>query len=120
MARASAAGEAAALDGLDASQTANLIGFTGLNTGDPATTGANEYAGVTRQATSWNRANTSTGQKTNSGSMSFTTSGATPVTHFSEWSAGTSGTYAIGGLLASAVTAANISIAAGALTLAAS
>lgn len=119
MALASGAGEAAALNGLDGTGSTNLMGFTSLHTASPGTTGANEYAGVTRQATTWNAANTGTGVKTNSSALTFTTSGASAVTHTGHQSAVTAGTYAIGAALGSSVTATTITIAAGAISLSA-
>lgn len=118
MALASAAAENAALNGLDGTGSTNTIGFVSLHTASPSTTGANEYAGVTRQACSWNAA--SGGAKTNSSSLTFTTSGASAVTHVGTWSLVSSGNYAIGAALASSVTAASITVAAGAISLSAS
>jgi hypothetical protein len=121
MPRAAAVAENAALNGLDGTGAANTVPFTGLNTGDPATTGANENpstSGYVRQATTWNAA--SAGAKTNSSALSFSTAGTTAVSYFSEWSAATAGTFSIGGQLASAVTAATITVAAGAISLGAS
>lgn len=118
MSLASAAAENAALNGLDGTGSTNVIPYTGLNTASPGTTGANESASTTRQATSWNAA--SGGTKTNSNSLTYTTPGTTACTHFSTWSASTAGTYAIGGALASSVTAVTITVAAGALSIAAS
>lgn len=120
MARASATAENAALNGLDGTGSTNTIGYTGLNTGDPGTTGASENAssgGYVRQATSWNAA--SGGTKTNSSGLTFTTLGTVAVSYFSEWSASTAGTYSIGGPLGSSVTAATITVAAGGITLSA-
>jgi hypothetical protein len=115
MALASTTAENQALNGLDASGSpTNLMAFTSLHTASPGTTGANEYAGVTRQATSWNAA--SSGAKTNSGALSFTTSGASAVTHVGEWTAVTVGTYGIGAALTSSVTAVTITVAAGAIS----
>lgn len=111
-----------ALNGLDASGTpTNLMTHTSLHTASPSTTGANENAatgGYARQACSWNAA--SAGSKTNSSSLTFSTAGSVAVTHFGTFSASTSGTYGIGGALSSSVTAASITVAAGALTLSAS
>lgn len=105
-----------ALDALAGGAT-NLIGFTSCHTAAPAGTGANEYAGVTRQATSWNAA--SSRAKTNSGALSFTTSGASAVTDFGSWSLVTAGVYGIDMHLTSSVTATTITVAAGALSLSA-
>lgn len=103
-----------ALDAL-ASGTTNVIAFVSLHTASPAGTGANEYAGVTRQAASWNTA--SARSKTNSGAITWTTSGASAVTHVGTWSAVTAGTYGIDLTLSSSVTATSITAAAGALSI---
>lgn len=116
---ASTTAENQALNGLDASGTpTNLMAFTSLHTASPSTTGANEYAGVTRQATSWNAAGS--GSKTNSTALTFSTSGASAVTHVGQWTAVSSGTYGIGAALASSVQAASITVASGAITYSAS
>lgn len=122
MALASAVGENAALNGLDGSSS-NVIPDVALHTATPGTTGASENANsgsYARQACSWNAA--SGGAKTNSSSLSFSTGGTVAVTHFGLWSSATyaGGNYAIGGALASSVTATSITIAAGALSLGAS
>lgn len=115
---ASTTAENQALNALDASGTpTNLMAYVSLHTASPSTTGANEYAGVTRQACTWNAA--SGGTKTNSTSLSFTTSGATAVTHVGTFSAVTAGTYGIGAALSSSVTAVTITVAGGAITLSA-
>jgi len=111
-----------ALDGMNAAGTpTNLMTHVALHTASPSTTGANENAatgGYARQACSWNAA--SSGSKTNSSSLTFSTAGTVAVTHFGTFSASTAGTYGIGGALTSSVTAASITVAAGALTLSAS
>lgn len=122
MSRASAAAENAALNGLDGTGSTNVVPNVSLHVGDPGTTGANENANsgsYARQACSWNAA--SGGAKTNSTSLTFTTGGTVAVTHFGTWSSATyaAGTYAIGGALASSVTAVTITVAAGALSIAA-
>lgn len=123
MARASAAAENAALNGLDGTGSTNVIPDVSLHTADPGTNGASENANTgsyARQPSSWNAA--SGGSKTNSTALTFATAGSTAVTHFGTWSSATygAGTYAIGGALTSSVTAASITIAAGAITLSAS
>ncbi len=122
MARASSTAENQALNGLDASGSpTNIIGFVSLHTGDPSTTGANENPATgsyARQACTWNAA--SSGSKTNSSSLTYSTAGTTAVTYFGAWSASTSGTYGIGGQLTSPVTATSITVAAGALSIGAS
>lgn len=105
-----------ALDALSGGAT-NLLGFIALHTGSPGTTGLLEYAGVTRQACTWNAA--AAGSKTNSSALTFTTSGATPVTHLAGWSLVSAGVYGIGAALTSNVTAATITVAAGAITFSA-
>ena len=123
MARASAAAENAALNGLDGTGGSNVIPDVALHVGDPGTTGASENANAgsyARQACSWNAA--SGGSKTNSTSLTFSTAGSVQVTHFGTWSSATygAGNYAIGGALTAGVTATSITIAAGAITLSAS
>jgi len=109
----------AALDALaNTAPSVNYLGFASCHTASPGTTGASEYSGVTRLAETWNAA--SSGAKTNSGTLSFTTSGATPVTDFGFWSLVTAGVFGIGAHLSSPVTAVTITVAAGAISLAAS
>ncbi len=115
MARASATAENASLNGLDGTGSTNVIGFVSLHTADPATTGASEYAGVTRLACSWNAA--ASGAKTNSTALTFTTSGASAVLGFGTFTLVSAGSYALGGLLASSVTAVTITVAAGAISI---
>lgn len=122
MALASAAAENAALNGLDGTGSTNVIPDVSLHTASPSTTGANENANsgsYARQACSWNAA--SGGSKTNSSALTFTTGGTVADSHFGTWSSATygAGNYAIGGALASSVTAVTITIAAGAITLSA-
>lgn len=95
--------------------TTNVLAYVSCHTGAPGGTGANEYAGVTRQACSWNAA--SARSKTNSSSLTFTTSGASAVTNFGTWSAASAGTYGIDLPLSSSVTATTITAAPGSLTL---
>lgn len=124
MALASTTAANQALNGLDASGTpTNLMAYVALHTASPSTTGANENANsgsYARQSCSWNAA--SSGSKTNSSSLTFSTGGSTAVTHFGTWSSGTyaGGTYGIGGALSSSVTAVTITVASGALTVSAS
>lgn len=115
MALASDAACNAALNGLAGVGSTNVIPYVSLHTATPGTTGASEYAGVTRQACSWNAA--ATHAMTNSSALTFTTSGASAVTHIGTWSAVSSGTYAMGAALTANVTATSITIAAGAITL---
>lgn len=118
MPRASAAAANAALNGLDGTGSTNVIPFSSLHTADPGTTGASESASTTRQATSWNAAASSA--KTNSGALTFTTPGTTACSYMGTWSLVSAGNYAIGGALASAVTAVTITVAAGAFSIGAS
>lgn len=121
MARASTTAENQALDALDASGTpTNLMAYVTLHTADPGTTGASEATGggYARQACTWNGA--SGGSKTNSSSLSFSTDGATAITHYHTNSASTAGTWGLGGALTTPVTAASITVAAGAITQSAS
>lgn len=118
MARLSTTGGNAALGGLVA-----VIGFLALHVGDPSTTGANENANAgsyARQTCGWNTPASSA--VTNSGAMTFSTLGTIAVSHFGGWSSATygGGNYGIGGALASSVTAASITVAAGALSIGAS
>lgn len=118
MALASPTATNQALDGLSGGAT-NLLGFVSLHTATTLTTGASEATGggYARQAMTWNAA--SAGSKTNSGTATFTTTGATPNTHMGTWSLATGGVFGIG-LTMSSVTAVTITVAAGALTLSAS
>jgi hypothetical protein len=122
MALASTAAENGALNGLAGVGSTNLINWVSLHSASPSTSGANENAatgGYTRQAETWNAA--SAGSMTNSGAMTFSTSGTIAVTHFgSNNASGTSGgQYAIGGALTASVTSASITFAAGSITLSA-
>ena len=92
-----------------------------LHTASPGTNGANENAatgGYTRQACSWNAA--SGGSKTNSSSLTFSTAGTTAVTYTGGFSASSGGTWGVGAALSSGVTAASITVAAGAIAYGAS
>lgn len=104
-----------ALDSLSGG-TVNVLAFTQLNTADPGTTGASEST-ATRQATTWNAA--AARSKTNATALTFAPSAGVANTHFSTWSAVTAGTFGISGALASSVTAASVTCAAGSLTLSA-
>ena len=103
-----------ALDSLTGGAT-NVAAFVQLHTADPGTTGASEST-ATRQACTWAAA--ASRAKTNSTALSFTGQAAgTPVTHFGTFSAATAGTFGISGALSSSVTAATITVAAGALSI---
>lgn len=113
------AGANAALNGLAGVGSTNVIPDTALHVGSPSTTGANENANTgsyARQATAWNAA--AGGAMTNSGALTFSTAGTVPVTHVGQWSSAVygAGNYAIGAALGSSVTAASITIAAGAIS----
>lgn len=124
MANASATAENQSLDALGGSlpgTPVNMLGFVSLHVGSPGTTGANENAstgGYARQACTWN--NASGGAKTNSSALTFSTLGTVAVTNFGTFSAASAGTYGIGGTLTSSVTAASITVAAGAISLSSS
>jgi hypothetical protein len=118
-----------ALDGLDASGTAgtrtfvNQILAVALHVGDPSTTGANENANAgsyARQACTWNGA--SGGTKTNSTALTFATLGTIAVTWLAGWGSATYAAtpFGIGAQLGASVTAASITVASGAISLAAS
>jgi hypothetical protein len=120
MANASSTAENAALNGLDATSATNVIPDVSLHTASPGTTGASENANAgsyARQACTWNAA--SSGSKTNSTALTFTTAGSTAVTAFGTWSSATygAGTYALGGNLTSSVTAVTITFATGSITI---
>lgn len=119
MALASSTAENQALDGLSGGTT-NVLAYVSLHTGSPSTTGANETTGgsYARQSCSWNAA--SGGAKTNSSALTFSTAGTTAITYVGTWSAATAGTYGIGAALGSSVTAASITVAAGAISFSAS
>ena len=88
--------------------------WVSLHTGTTGITGALEYAGVTRLQYSVGAP--SAGSITNTAAHSFTTSGATAVTHVGTWDAVTAGNFRIGAALASSVTAATITFAIGAIS----
>lgn len=84
-----------------------------LHTASPGINGANEYSpAVTRQQ--YPVSSPSAGAVSNTTTMTFTTNGATPVTHIGSWDAVSAGNYRIGAALASSVTATSITFAAGA------
>jgi hypothetical protein len=123
MTRASQTVENQALDaaGGALNSPVNTLAYVALATGDPGATGANENpatGGYARQACSWNAA--ASGSKTNSSALTFSTAGTTAVGYFFTASAAAAGTIGIGGQLSSAVTAASITVAPGAIVLSAS
>lgn len=85
-----------------------------LHTATTGTTGASEYAGVTR--IQYSVGAPAAGSITNTASASFTTSGVTPVTHGGTWDASTVGNFRIGAPLGSSVTATTILFAIGSQT----
>jgi hypothetical protein len=103
------------LDSLTGGAT-NLATHISLHSATTLGTGASEFSGggYARQTMTWNAA--SGGTRTNSGTASFTTSGGTAATHLGTFSASTSGTFGLGFVLGSSVTATTITVAAGALT----
>lgn len=118
MALASPTATNQALQGITAvAAGTNLMAFVSLHTATTSTTGASEATGggYGRQAMTWNTA--SAGSMTNSGTATFTTTGATANTYFGGFSLVTAGVFGIGGALASSVTAVTITVAAGALTI---
>lgn len=89
--------------------------WVSLHTGDPGTTGANEYSpAVTR--IQFSVGSPSSGAIANTATMTFTTNGASAVTYIGAWDAVTAGNYRIGAALASPVTATSIAFAAGAIS----
>lgn len=117
MALASVTAANASLNGISGTGSVNQIGFVALHSASPGTTGANENAatgGYVRLACSWNAAASSA--MTNSTSLTFSTSGTIAVTHLSGWSLVSAGVYGIGTALGSSVTAASITVAAGAIS----
>lgn len=89
-----------------------------LHTATTGTTGASEYAGVTR--IQYSVGSPSAGSITNTATATFTTSGASAVTHMGTWDAVTTGNFRIGAALSSSVTAVTITFAVGAQTFSAS
>jgi hypothetical protein len=92
--------------------------WVSLHTATTGTTGASEYAGVTR--IQYSVGSPASGSITNTATAAFTTSGASAVTHIGTWDAVTAGNFRIGAQLASPVTAASITFAVGSQTFSAS
>lgn len=88
--------------------------WVSLHTADPGTTGASEYAGVTR--IQYSVGSPSAGSITNTATATFTTSGATAVPYIGSYDAVTAGNYRIGAALTTPVTAVTIVFAIGAIT----
>jgi len=120
MALASGAAEAAAANGVTA-----ITGFTNLHGATPGTTGANEL-GSTRQATSWTAGTAAAPNPSNSAGLSYSLAASTTAGFVGGWSVVTaaSGVYSIGFTLSPSVTtgtsAGTVTVAPGALSLAAS
>lgn len=94
--------------------------YLSLHSADTGTTGANEFTGggYTRQPIVFGAA--AGGAVANTGAVSVPNAGTTAATHTGIWSAATGGTFRAGAAVASSVTAASISFAAGAVTFTAS
>lgn len=121
MARASTTAENRAISGVFAATTptpSTTSYWMSLHTGDPGTTGASEYSGVTRQQ--FPAGTASGGAISNTSAVNFTTDGTTAVTHIGIWDAATAGNYVIGAALSSSVTAASIQFASGQASFSAS
>jgi hypothetical protein len=122
MALLSTAGETQALQSLDASAVgSNLLLWVSLHTATPGQTGASETSGggYARITNTWT-ASSGGSARTNVSAMTFSTPGVTAITHLGTFSAITAGTFGIGLPLGSSVTAASITVAAGAASLTAS
>lgn len=117
MARASSTAENAATNAVTA-----LCPDQSLHTADPTTTGGSEVVGgsYARQAITWGTASSGSAANTNAPAIPIPAS--TTVSHFGEWSASSAGTYEIGGVLGSSLTtgssAATVTFAIGAVTIA--
>lgn len=113
MARIPSASENAAINAI---LVAGTTYYLSLHSADPGTTGANEFSGggYARQAIVVTSA--SAGVCSNTLALAVPNAGTTAATHLGVWSASTSGTYLIGGVLASSTTAASITFAANAAT----
>jgi hypothetical protein len=121
MARASTAAENRAISGVFSATTptpSTTAYWQSLHTADPGTSGASEYAGVTRLQ--YPSGTASGGALSNTSTLTFTTSGASAVTHIGIWDAVTTGNYVIGAALTSNVTAVTITFAVGAASWSAS
>jgi hypothetical protein len=118
MALAGTLGENGALSG----GLAAVMLYASLHTATTSTTGASEYAGVTRQAVAWNAP--SGGGMTNSGGLAWTTSGLSAVSYVGTGNTLATGysaaNFALGFALGSSATAVSITAAPGALTASAS
>ncbi len=103
-----------------AGMTPGTTYYLSAHSADPGTTGASELSGggYARQAIVFGSA--SGGVIANNAAITIPNAGSTAVTYFGVWSASSAGTYLGGFVLASPVTAASISVAAGAFTLTAS
>lgn len=123
MARASAQAENRALAGIFASAAPSVSTtshWVSLHTGDPGTTGATEASGGGYARIQFSVGAPSAGSVANTGTLTFTTAGSTPVTHIGTYDAVTAGNYEIGAQLTSPVTAVTITFAVGAVSFSAS
>jgi hypothetical protein len=121
MARAAALAENNAIAGVFAASQptpSTTSTWISLHTADPGTTGASEYAGVSR--VQYSVGSPSSGSITNTATASFTTDGASAVVGIGAYDASTAGNYRMGALLASNVTATSITFAVGSQSFSAS
>lgn len=88
--------------------------WVSLHTATTSTSGASEYAGVTR--IQYSVGSPSAGSITNTATATFTTSGASAVTHIGTFDALTTGNFRIGAALTSSVTAVTILFSVGTQT----
>ena len=117
MALASALAENNALAGVFAAvqptpSTTNT--WCSLHTATTGTTGASEYAGVTRLQ--FSVGSPAAGAISNTATATFTTSGATSVTHLGTWDAVTVGNFRLGAPLGTPVSAVTITFAIAAIS----
>jgi hypothetical protein len=124
MARASVACENRALGGMFAAAAPSVSTtsfWVALFTADPTTSGASgEASGGGYARVQFSVGTPTSGTVSNTGTMSFTTSGSTANTHIGTFDASTAGNYQIGAALTSPVTAVTITFAAAAIQFSAS
>jgi hypothetical protein len=119
MALLSPTGESQALNSLDATAAGtNLLLWVSLHTATTGTTGAAEVSGgsYARQTSTWS-ASSAGSAKTNSTSLTFTTSLSPTVTNLGSFSLVTAGVFGIGAALGASVTAPSVTVASGAFSL---
>lgn len=109
-------GTTAANAGIAAVLVPGTTYYLSLHSASPSTTGANEFTGggYTRQA--FVATTATAGAESNTAAIAVPNAGTTAVTHVGIWSAVSTGTYLVGAALASSVTAASVTFAAGAVT----